>query len=154
VTAPKPPYGNGAFAYRGGMAEGVTSGDDLDLSPDGLTLDGPARHRVTPEDLARYEREAREANVAERNVPFVVGIEAVGDLVGRRWLVGRTGRGLTDPHLVASEGDEAPRRAFDRPQPRLIAARPVQQSPALQTVCGHRQLVMYLFVVVEHNRDV
>ena len=45
------------------------------------------------------------------------------------------------------------RRAFDRPHARFEARRPVEESLSLETVRCHRQLVLDLFVIVEHDRD-
>ncbi len=91
------------------MDERGSEPDDL-YSPDGLPKDGPALNRITREELLRYEHEAREAGVEERRIPFLVSIEAIGDLVGRRWLLGGGDRGFRDRYLTGSTEDDAGNR--------------------------------------------
>lgn len=58
----------------------------------------------------------------------------------------------TDRHQLLSEQCTGAGGALDRPQPRLISARPRQQPIALVSVGDKRELVADLLVVVEHDR--
>jgi hypothetical protein len=69
----------------------------------------------------------------------------------RRWHVEHLLAGCDE--LLRQQGAGAG-GALDRPHARFVAMRPVQQLLALLTVGGHRHLVVDLFAVVEHDRDV